>query len=67
MSKQKKPGRPPGKKAEEKPHVGYRLTQSEFEALDRYAKENDRTVAAESARAVRKYLKENGQLSDESN
>jgi hypothetical protein len=65
MSKAKKPGRPPGKTVEEKPHVGYRLTKVEYDALVRFALSNDRTVAAESARAVKKYLRENGQLPEE--
>lgn len=64
MSTPKKPGRPPGKKAPERPSISYRLEVDELAALEVFAKENDRTIAAESARAVRKYLRDVGALPD---
>lgn len=61
MSKPKKAGRPKGTKtADETRSVSYRLTVPEFDALEAYAKENDRRIAGETARAVRKYLRELG-------
>ena len=64
MEKPKKRGRPKGKTAEETVSIGYRLTVPEFKALEKYGNENDRKVAVETARAVRKYLRELGLIPD---
>lgn len=55
----------PEDKAPNRPAVGYRLSEEEYAALVKYAKENDRTPAAESARAVRKYLRELGLIEND--
>lgn len=61
-SKKNGRGRPTGKSRPETRSVGFRLTEAEYQALSTYARENDRTFAAEAARAVRKYLRDLGLL-----
>lgn len=62
MEQAKKRGRP--KRSEPTVAIGYRLAASEFKALETYAKANNTTVAAESARVVRKYFRELGLIPD---
>ena len=58
MENAKKLGRP--KLSEVSIAIGYRLPLSEFKLLEKHAKQNNRKVAGETVRAVRKYLRELG-------